>query len=75
MIEEVEGCQSYVKKSTWDKIILKHHLYPLFQCHVLLDMFPNVENKLVMAGTNSEDIYVLIKGDTILLLILILFPS
>jgi hypothetical protein len=70
---EVKVGQSYVKKSTWEKVIpetrdrFKHHLYPLFQCHALLDMFLNVENKLVMAGTNCDEVFVFVKGETNLL--------
>ena len=53
---EVRVGQSYIKKALGTR-----HLYPLFQSHVLLDMFLNVENKLVvMAGSNSDDVvYVL----------------
>ena len=72
---EVKVGQSYVKKSMWEKVIpvtrdrFKHHLYPLFQCHALLDMFLNVENKLVMAGTNCDEVFVFVKGETNLLCI------
>ncbi len=77
---EVRVGQSYVKKSTWDKIIpetaakFKYHLYPLFQCDALLDKFLNVKNKLVMGGMNSEDVHVFVTGETMLLCIFILFP-
>ena len=78
---EVKVGQSYVKKSTWEKVIpltgdrFKHYLYPLFQCHALLDMFLNVENKLVMAGTNCDEVCVLVKGETNLLCIFHSFHS
>eukprot|EP00985_Skeletonema_marinoi_P026066 scaffold19832_cov115-Skeletonema_marinoi.AAC.1 len=65
--DDVKVGQSYVKKSKWEKVIpetrdrFKHHLYPLFQCHAHLDMFLNVENKLVMAGTNCDEVFVFVK--------------
>eukprot|EP00985_Skeletonema_marinoi_P001088 scaffold443_cov83-Skeletonema_marinoi.AAC.1 len=61
--DDVKVGQRYVKKSKLEKVIpetrdrFKHHLYPLFQCHAHLDMFLNVENKLVMAGTNCEEVF------------------
>lgn len=75
---EVRVGQSYVKKSTWDKMIpetaakFKFHLYSLFQCHALLDMFLNVENKLIMTGTNPDAVHVLVKGRPFYCLFLIL---
>ena len=79
--DDVKVGQSYVKKSKWEKVIpetrdrFKHHLYPLFQCHAHLDMFLNVENKLVMAGTNCDEVCVLVKGETNLLCIFHSFHS
>ncbi len=75
---EVMVGQIYIAKPIWSKAIpttaekFKLHLYPLFTCPHLLDKFLNVENKLVMTGTNCNEIYVLVKGESILQTILIL---
>ena len=74
--------QSYVRRTTWEKIIpetqerFRHHMHHLFQCHTLLDMFLNVENKLVMAAANSaDDVCVFVKGETIYTASFHPFPS
>lgn len=75
---EVMVGQIYIPKCVWSQAIpntaakFKLHLYPLFVCHNLLDKFLNIENKLVMTGTNLNDVYVLVKGESNVLTILIL---
>lgn len=77
---EVMVAQIYIAKPIWSKAIptteakFKHHLYPLFQCHEVMDKFLNVENKLVMTGTNLDEVYVLVKGESNLQSFLILRP-
>ena len=77
---EVMVAQIYIAKPIWSKAIptkeakFKQYLYALFQCHKVLDKFLNVENKLVMTGTNLDEVYVLVKGESNLQIILILRP-